>query len=227
MRGRRRSVRAAAIAATALLRARRGNGRRRPGRTAATRLRTSASTPPPSNASWAPATDVRLHRETGLVRFIGTAPGRPVEVSSAGTRLPPPRVRSWTNTARRSDSRTAPTLRGSPARSPAPYGTAVRMRQEIGGVPVVGGEVTVNVDRSGDILSVLGEAVPRGGGRHDARGRRGRRPGRGARRGREERGRTRAHARGDRAKPRDPRLAPARRHRARRPGAGLADGDHG
>lgn len=104
------------------------------------------------------------HRATGRVRFVGTLPRRPLP-RPAGVAPGAPA---------RSVARAFLAAHGAafgvrdPARdlalmrvSAGPRGSrAVRWRQRHAGIPVVGGELIVNVDADGRVLSAGGELVP-------------------------------------------------------------------
>ena len=109
-----------------------------------------------------PGVDVRLHRETGRVRFVGTPPGRPIP-GELGPGAPAATARAFLDSHRRDFGleRGSGELRVT-AVVPDGGGAAVRMRQAIDSVPVLAGELVVGVDAAGDVLSVLGEVEPGG-----------------------------------------------------------------
>ena len=104
----------------------------------------------------------RASRKTGLVRFVGTRAGRPIpraaRVSASARRRAPPRARSSRSTARRSASPMPRVISGSGSSHAASGRSTVRFQQLRSGIPVVGGELVVNLDRSGNVLSAMGEA---------------------------------------------------------------------
>ena len=100
--------------------------------------------------------------ESGKVGFVGTAPGEPIETGA-------PASASAREVAKAFVREHAPAfgidgsadgLRVSDAHRTLEGGTAVRLQQVSGGIPVLGAELIVNVTRSGDLLSVLGETSP-------------------------------------------------------------------
>jgi bacillolysin len=114
-----------------------------------------------------PNVRVAEHRETGLVRFVGTAAGKPISRPAGLTRS------SSSSQAARGflerhgkafgisdqsrELRVAATEAGTSGRS------AVRFQQLAEGVPVLGGELVVNLDADKNVLSANGEALPAGG----------------------------------------------------------------
>jgi bacillolysin len=111
-----------------------------------------------------PGVSVALHHETGEVRFIGTAPGQPIARRPGldASVSPVAAARAFLNSYGREFGLKAgsSTLRliGT-ADSPSGY-TAVRLQQTIGGVPVLAGELTVDVDPAANVLSAIGEVEP-------------------------------------------------------------------
>lgn len=105
---------------------------------------------------------VQIQEETGAVGFIGTAPGSPIE-TDADRDTPPARV-ATDFLRQRADElglhASATDLAVHGQHRTAIGGWSVRVGQEYDGIPVFGGEFTVNLDRNRDILSVLGEASP-------------------------------------------------------------------
>lgn len=108
-----------------------------------------------------PGVDVAADAETGpQVTFVGTRPGRAIPLAAAA---PGP-------AAREAASRFAPSfgLRASASLAVDEIGrhaggrSTVRFQQEIGGLPVIGGELIVNLDERGDLLSIGGELEPAG-----------------------------------------------------------------
>ncbi|WP_165821227.1 M4 family metallopeptidase [Nocardioides gansuensis] len=116
----------------------------------------SAAPPGPDRAL------VARQDETGKVGFIGTRAGEPIDVGLADDAGPGSVA---TTLLRRraaglglSSARTG--LRVTGQHPAAGGGTSVRVAQQYAGIPVFGGEFTVNLDRHDDVLSVLGEASP-------------------------------------------------------------------
>ncbi len=110
-----------------------------------------------------PGVDVKLHRETGFVRFIGTEPGQPIDRPDGVARgaSPDAIARAFVEEQGKELGFVDGAESARVTRTVAtPYGAAVRLRQTVGGVPVLGGELTLNLDRDGDVLSALGEAEP-------------------------------------------------------------------
>lgn len=109
-----------------------------------------------------PSLRVARDSRTGRVRFLGSAQGRPIESRRSSRGLRPDAV------ARDFLQRNAgllggpqlPTdlrlLRTSKNRSGT---SAVRFQQQAGGVPVLGGEFVVSLDRDNGVLSVSGEGT--------------------------------------------------------------------
>lgn len=107
---------------------------------------------------------VGLHSETGQVRFIGTVAGRPIArpAGLAASASPQAVARAFlgahgklfglANQAR--DLRVLRTEHAAGGRS------VVRFQQLFRGIPVVAGELVVNLDAEGNILSAGGEAAP-------------------------------------------------------------------
>ena len=110
-----------------------------------------------------PGVEVAYHAGTGLVRFIGTASGEPIAQpsgvpASAGTvetaRAFLARLGSTFGVAdQATELRVTSVSRARAGRS------VVRFRQFLDGVPVLGGELLVHLDRAGNLLSMSGEAT--------------------------------------------------------------------
>jgi len=125
---------------------------------------TTLATVPTSTAQAAPddrRTTVVRQQETGKVGFIGTAPGHAIDTGQPEGTPAGEVARAFLRERARQlgldSARTGLAVRGQHATA---AGHSVRVQQEHAGVPVLGGEFTVNLDRSGDVLSVLGEASP-------------------------------------------------------------------
>ena len=110
-----------------------------------------------------PGVVVDYHAGTGLVRFIGTAPGEPIARPSGVPASAGPVETARAFLARwgyifgiadqTAELRVTSVSRASAGRS------VVRFRQVHDGVPVVGGELLVHLDRRGNLLSVSGETT--------------------------------------------------------------------
>src|SRR3954471_22682573 len=107
-----------------------------------------------------PGVRVDAHRETGKVRFVGTAPpGPPPPPGGAGPRACPPAVaRAFLAEHDKAFGigDAARDLRVEASRSGGGR-SSVRFQQRGGGIPVLGGELLVNLDRAGRVLSASGE----------------------------------------------------------------------
>jgi Zn-dependent metalloprotease len=108
-----------------------------------------------------PGVDVAADAETGRqVTFVGTRAGRTIPLAAGAPR----------RAAREAAQRFAPAfgLRGDagatlPVEEVDRHGDGrytVRFQQEIDGLPVIGGELVVNLDQSNDLLSIGGELEP-------------------------------------------------------------------
>ncbi|MEO7197380.1 MAG: hypothetical protein ABIZ50_02810, partial [Solirubrobacterales bacterium] len=113
-------------------------------------------------ADLGPGVDVSRQEETGKVGFIGTASGRPIESGAAPDAAEAKVAKSFVEAHAKplglagavsslQTVETHRTLSGD---------IAVRLQQLAGGLPVIGGEIVVNLTKGNDILSVLGEASP-------------------------------------------------------------------
>jgi bacillolysin len=119
---------------------------------------------PPGSPQVPPGARVASHRETGEVRFMGSAPGRPIpRPTSVGASAPSTAIaRAFLQRYGRAFGirDQAKELRVISTR-PAPSGrSVVRFQQVHEEVPVLGGELLVNLDADGDVLSASGEALP-------------------------------------------------------------------
>ncbi|HEX8103539.1 MAG TPA: M4 family metallopeptidase [Solirubrobacteraceae bacterium] len=99
-------------------------------------------------------------RETGKVTFIRTEHGKPMRQSASGG--PPEHARAFLRANGRDFG-----LRGdgsdvevTEVREPGGGRSSVRLRQTHRGVPVLSGELIVNLDADGNVLSASGEASP-------------------------------------------------------------------
>lgn len=113
----------------------------------------------------APGTEVARHDQTEKVRFIGTAPGVPIP-RPAGVRAsdaPAPVARAFLDRYGRDFGirDQAAELRVTSVDRVTGGRSAVRFQQLHQGVPVLGGELIVNLDPSGNLLSASGEVLPR------------------------------------------------------------------
>lgn len=114
-------------------------------------------------AALGPGVSVADHPETGNVRFIGTSPGKPIDRPAGVPASASPRQVAQAFLARQgsafgikdagSELRAKSELR-SRGRS------AVRFQQVHRGVRVLAGELVVNLDERGNVLSANGEATP-------------------------------------------------------------------
>ena len=104
--------------------------------------------------------------DTGRVRFLGSATGRPIESRRGASKVPQDTVartflRRYAGlfgaSAAPGDLRV---LRTSRKNNDASGTSAVRFQQLAGGVPVLGGELVVNMDRHHNVLSASGETTP-------------------------------------------------------------------
>ncbi|MQA73842.1 MAG: hypothetical protein GEU88_05775, partial [Solirubrobacterales bacterium] len=112
-------------------------------------------------AELGPGVDVTRQDETGKVGFIGTDPGVALDSGAPASASPARAARAFVGRHARSlglaggaGLRVLDSV-GTPA-----DGTAVRLQQTAAGLPVLGGELVVNLDSGGDVLSVLGETSP-------------------------------------------------------------------
>ena len=118
-------------------------------------------------AAWAeggfgPAADVTHSDETGKVVFVGTEPGRPID-RAPGITPGSPAVEASISFLE--DHAAALGIAGDEldvkrASSTPGGGAAVRTQQLVNGVPVLGGELVVNLTADNEVLSVSGEALP-------------------------------------------------------------------
>ncbi|MEP7054403.1 MAG: M4 family metallopeptidase [Actinomycetota bacterium] len=108
---------------------------------------------------------LRIGRQAanGRVRFLGSATGRPIESRRGAASLSAPAV-ARTFLARYSDlfgaSAVVADLRVLKTSKDASGAKSVRFQQEAGGVPVLGGELVVALDRHNNVLSASGETTP-------------------------------------------------------------------
>src|SRR5262245_17295272 len=105
-----------------------------------------------------------MHRQTGEARFIGTSVGRPIpRPAGLGPGASPVAVARAFLDERGAEfglSGGSRSLRVTDVVGGPRGEAAVRLRQEVDGVPVLAGELVANVDSRGNVLSVLGEAEP-------------------------------------------------------------------
>jgi uncharacterized repeat protein (TIGR01451 family) len=112
-----------------------------------------------------PDADVTRSEDTGKVVFVGTEPGAPIaapagidsESAAAAAAL------AYLDEHAESFGIAGDELRVTDASATENGGTAVRSQQHIAGVPVLGGELIVNLSADNEILSVSGEALPNSG----------------------------------------------------------------
>jgi bacillolysin len=108
-----------------------------------------------------PGVRVSEHRGTGLVRFVGAAAGRPIARPSGLPASVAPGIAARAFLDRHGDAfgirardlRVSATARGTAGRS------TVRFQQLRDDVPVLGGELVVNLDRDRNVQSASGEAL--------------------------------------------------------------------
>lgn len=107
---------------------------------------------------------VRVDRqeESGKVGFIGTRPGAPIETGAPASATPRQVARTFIaeHAAAFGLASDAAGLRATESHRTLAGNAAVRLQQTHAGVPVLGGELVVNVTPSGDVASVLGETSP-------------------------------------------------------------------
>ncbi len=104
------------------------------------------------------------HSATNRVRFVGTAPGRPISRPAGVPPSAPPQSAARAFLDLYGDSfgvrDQARELKVEEV-ADAPRGrSSVRFQQRLDGVPVLGGELVVNLDRRGNVLSASGEVLP-------------------------------------------------------------------
>jgi Zn-dependent metalloprotease len=110
------------------------------------------------------AADVARSGDTGKVTFVGTDPGNPISAPAGfdGSSAPAAVARAYLHAHAAQLGVVGDQLDVTDV-SPGPRGeTAVGFRQLRGSVPVLGGELIVNLTGANDILSVTGEAAPLG-----------------------------------------------------------------
>ena len=110
-----------------------------------------------------PGVRVSEHRDTGLVRFVGTSAGRPIARPSGLSSSVAPSVAARAFLGRHGDAfgirdqardlRATATARGTAGRS------TIRFQQLHDGLPVLGGELVVSLDGERNVLSASGEAL--------------------------------------------------------------------
>jgi bacillolysin len=110
-----------------------------------------------------PGVSVAPHRETGDVRFIGTSPGKPIDRPAGVPASASPREIAQAFLARERSafglSDPASELR-TRAETRSRGRSTVRFQQVHKGVRVLGGELVVNLDEKGNVLSANGETTP-------------------------------------------------------------------
>lgn len=105
-------------------------------------------------------TEVERHRETGKVRFVGTRPEQPITVASHGS--PSQTALSFLSQHERAFGlRDADSdLRVGEVNGLGDGRSSVRLQQVYRGVPILAGELIVNLDADDNVLSVSGETEP-------------------------------------------------------------------
>ncbi len=107
--------------------------------------------------------DVTRSDETGKVIFVGTEPGKPIPAPSGiGAGDPATTAALAYLDAHAQELGIAGDELDILEASSGPDGTAVHTQQVVNGVPVIAGELIVNLTPSNEILSVSGEALPAG-----------------------------------------------------------------
>ncbi|HYM56954.1 MAG TPA: M4 family metallopeptidase [Solirubrobacteraceae bacterium] len=110
---------------------------------------------------------VAEHRETGKVRFVGTEPGKPISRPAGLSASAPPKTVARTFFERYGDAfgirDQAHELRATASQSATAGRSAVRFQQLREGVPILGGELVVNLDADRNVLSASGESLPAAG----------------------------------------------------------------
>lgn len=105
-----------------------------------------------------PGVEVSAHSETRQVRFIGTDPKAAIEADGAGARQS---ARDFLSSyAAEFGLRRDAELEVSQVERLDDGRAVVRYQQIYDGVPVIGGELAVNLDASGDVLAAAGELEP-------------------------------------------------------------------
>lgn len=107
---------------------------------------------------------VAFHRETGAVRFIGTRPGQPIARPSGLTSAATPAsvARAFLDSQGKAFGLESQEreLQLNSIGSASAGRSSVRFQQLHEGVPVLGGELVVNLDREKNVLSAGGEVLP-------------------------------------------------------------------
>ena len=104
-----------------------------------------------------------IHARTGLVRFIGTEPGRPIQHPRPRDAAASPEsgARSYLSVCGSLFGLQDPTNELSIRSSIAFDGrTIVRLQQRFAGVPIIGGEFIVHMDNARSILAVVAKILP-------------------------------------------------------------------
>jgi bacillolysin len=104
---------------------------------------------------------ISYHSETGWVRFLGGSRADPIRAAGA-TSSPLPAARAFLETYGSLFGLVAPDdeLRARPVGEVAGGTMGVRFDQVYQGIPVIGGELAVQLDASGAVLAVTGEISP-------------------------------------------------------------------
>ena len=114
-----------------------------------------------------PGTRVRYQAETGKVRFIGTKAGQPIQRPSTVPASAGPAAVARAFLAKYGYAFGVPdqqrNLDVTSVDAAAGGRSAVRFQQTVNGVPVLGGELVINLDRKGNVLSTSGELLPKTG----------------------------------------------------------------
>ena len=107
---------------------------------------------------------ISYHSETGRVRFVGAAPGKRIAQPASLTEnaVPEAAARGFVNTYGSLFGITNPddNLTLMKERLGENGRTAVRFQQTYQGIPVIGGELIVQLDKNQDVLAASGEILP-------------------------------------------------------------------
>lgn len=118
--------------------------------------------PSTGERGFAGAATVERNADTGTVALVGTSAGRSLASGAPSGASPKVAARTFVQEhaeefGLRADGTT---LSVTSAAADVAGGDVVRLRQEIDGVPVMGGEFVVSLDEDGRVRSVAGEATP-------------------------------------------------------------------
>ncbi|MGN0063780.1 MAG: M4 family metallopeptidase [Nocardioides sp.] len=124
-------------------------------------LAPAGAQPAASDKGFGSAT-VEKNDDTGVVGFVGAKPGQALASGAAKGASARTAARTFvTDRATQFGLRAeGTTVEVTGSQAQAGGGDVVRLQQEIGGLPVFGGQFVVSLDESGDVQSVAGEATP-------------------------------------------------------------------